>query len=341
MRKILTILTILLSLSLVGCSSNNTSTKAVEDGKIALVSKEYEKAKDLFKLAVSEDKKNTEAKSLLDLITNYMDLMAIIDNNEYDKADDIISKIEKNDKLDIIEDEFTATKNNILENKDKFNTYIKEVESIEKILSENKIDDAKSQATAKLEEVKGIKSLEDKLNAVITAVDEKIANAKADILNYYEGSHDIKYKNMEYFNGSEVEELNGKAVLNFVEDQQIGSPHKYIYRMEDGALFRVNQGNIYWVNNGYKEIYTINTPSQDTASNSNNIQSDYFTVDDAIKTASNEFEKDFPLEKDNYKAVSNGELYAGCYEVNFFDKGGRLLYATYAFDAKSGVAFRI
>ena len=256
MKKVLIILAILLSLSLVACSKDNTSTKAVEDGKIALVSKEYDKAKDLFKLAVSEDSKNTDAKSLLDLTNNYIDLLAIIENGEFDKADDLISKIEKNNKLDIIKDVFIETKNNIIENKAKYDKYIKEIESIEKLLSENKIDDAKSQATEKLEDVKGIKSLEDRLNTVIKKVDEIIANAKAKILKYYKGDYDIKYENMEYFtNNSEVKELKGKAILNFYEDQQLGSPHEYIYRIEDGEVFRLDQGEYYWVSNNNKVIY--------------------------------------------------------------------------------------
>lgn len=341
MRKTLIILTTLLSLFLVSCSTNSTSSKAVEEGKIALVSKEYDKAKDLFKLAINEDSKNTDASSLLDLTTNYIELLSIIDSSEFDKSNDLISKIESNDKLDIIKDSFNDTKNNLNSKKEIFDKYITEIESIETLLTENKIDDAKSQAIAKLEEVKEIKSLGDRLNSVITNADEIIATAKETILKYYNGEYDIKYRNMEFFDNSEVTELNGKAILNFIEDQDFGSPHEYIYRIEDGDVFRLNQGSIYWVNNGNQEIYTINPPVEISTSNSNDLPSDYFTVEDAIREASKKFEEDFPLEKDNYQAKSNGVLSAGCYEVEFFDKGGRLFFGAYAFDAKSGVAFRI
>ena len=255
MEKILMFLTTLLSLFIVGCSANSTSIKAVEEGKIALVSKEYDKAKDLFKLAVNEDSKNSEAESLLDLTINYIDLIAIIENNEFDKVDELISKIENNSELDIIKEQFSEIKNSIVDKKEKFSEYVKQVEAIESLLSENKIDDAKNQATAMLEEVKGIKTLEDRLNVIIITVDEKINNAKAEILKYYDGSYDISYRNMEFFNNNEVTELNGKAVLNFIEDQDLGSPREYIYRMEDGGVFRLNQGEYYWVSNNNKLIY--------------------------------------------------------------------------------------
>lgn len=255
MRKTLIILTTLLSLFLMSCSTNSTSAKAVEEGKIALVSKEYDKAKDLFTLAINESSKNTDAKSLLDLTTNYIELLSIIDSSEFDKAIDLILKIESNDKLDIIKDNFNEIKNSVIEKKEIFDKCIIEVESIETLLTENKIDDAKSQATAKLEEVKGIKSLEDRLNTVITNVDGIIANAKETILKYYDGSYGIEYENMEFFNNSKITELNGKAILNFIEAQDYGSPYEYIYRIEDNEVFRLDQGQYYWVSNSNKLIY--------------------------------------------------------------------------------------
>ena len=263
MKKVLIILTILLNLSFVACSKDNTSIKAVEDGKIALVSKEYDKAKDLFKLAVSEDSKNTDAKSLLDLTSNYIDLLAIIENGEFDKANDLISKIEKNNKLDIIKDVFIETKNNIIENKAKYDKYISEIESIEKLLSENKIDEAKSQATEKLKEVDGVKSLEDRLNAVITKVDEKIANAKAEILKYATDIKGIKYKSIITFDSNsgvfaEVKELKGKTMYHFYEDTDL-SPKEYVYDEDTKDVFMLEEGAVFWISNG--NIY-VNEPKE-------------------------------------------------------------------------------
>ena len=129
---------------------------------------------------------------------------------------------------------------------------------IENLLKDGKLDEAKASATTKLEEVKGIEILENKLNSVISSVDEKIANAKTEILKYYEGEYDIKYRNTEVFpKGSEVTELEGTTILNFIEDQQYGSPQEYMYRLKDGAIFQLNQGTYYWVNNNNKIIYQV------------------------------------------------------------------------------------
>ena len=272
MKKIIIALITLLSIFLVSCSINGTSKKAVEEGKIAIVSKEYEKAKDLFKLASDEDSKNTEAKSLLDLTNSYIGLLEIINTGEFDKADELISTIENNEKLDIIKDEFEKTKSNIIDNKEKIVSYTSKIEAIEKTLDEGNIDEAKSLAIAKLEEVKGIKLLEDRLSSIVEKIDEKIANAKSEIIKYYEGGYDIKYRNMEiYSNNSDIEELKGKAILNFIEDQQYGSPQEYMYRMEDGAIFRLDQGSYYWVNNGYKEIYGLKDKAQENLNEENGI----------------------------------------------------------------------
>lgn len=342
MKKTLITFTILLSVLLAGCGINSTSSKALEEGKISIVSKEYEKARDLFKLAVDEDSKNSEAKLLFDLLNDYIDLTELVNTGEFDKTDELVSRIEENEKMELIKDDFQKTKDSIAEGKENISKYSDEIAGIEGLLKNGKLDEAKTSATAKLEEVKGIKVLEDKLNSVISSVDEKIANAKAEILKYYKGEYDIKYKNMEIFsNDSAVTELKGKAILKFVEDQQYGSPQEYMYRIEDGAVFQLNQGSYYWVSNGNKEIYSPTVSNKQTVQQNQSTQSnDYVSKDEAIKIASKKFEEDFPAEVSNYKAVCNGNLSAGAYEVEMYDKGGRLFFATYVVDAKSGTAFR-
>jgi len=275
MKKTLIILTTLLSLFLVSCSSNNTSTKAVEEGKIALVSKEYDKAKDLFTLAVNENSKNTDAKSLLDLTTNYIDLLSVMDNAEFEKSNDLISKIESNDKLDIIKDSFNETKNNINSKKEIFDKYITEIESIEALLNENKIDDAKSQATAKLEEVKGFKVCEDRLNTVITTIDEKIAIAQTEILKYATDVEGIKYKSMMTFDinsgvFAEIEELKGKTMYHFKEQRDL-SPREYVYDENTKDVFLLTQGQVFWLSNG--NIH-LNAPKVETTTQQKLISSE-------------------------------------------------------------------
>lgn len=298
MRKTLIILTTLLSLFLVSCSTNSTSSKAVEEGKIALVSKEYDKAKDLFTLAINEDSKNTDASSLLDLTTNYIDLLSIIDSSEFDKANDLISKIESNDKLDIIKDSFNDTKNNLNSKKEIFDKYITEVESIETLFTENKIDDAKSQAIAKLEEVKGIKPLEDRLNTVITNVDEKIAIAQTEILKYATDVDGIEYKQMKTFDSNsgvfaEVAELKGKTMYHFYEQTDY-SPREYVYDENTNDVFLLQQGQVFWMNNGNIHL----NKEEEKASSINKI-----SREEAKKLVTNYLLSNYPEYKSNFDDI--------------------------------------
>ena len=159
MKKIVVLLVIVLSLSLVSCGVSGASKKAVEEGKIATVSKEYEKARDLFKLAVDEDDKNSEAKLLLDLLNDYIDLNELVEKGEFNKTDELILRIEANEEIELIKDNFQKIKDDITKNKENINKYSNEIMKIENLLKDGKLDEAKASATTKLEEVKGIEIL--------------------------------------------------------------------------------------------------------------------------------------------------------------------------------------
>lgn len=73
MKKVLIILAILLSLSLVACSNNDTSIKAVEDDKINLVSKEEENIDNNFHENVN--KYEFESTTIIDIITQNRDFL--------------------------------------------------------------------------------------------------------------------------------------------------------------------------------------------------------------------------------------------------------------------------
>lgn len=345
MRKVLIILACILSLFIVSCGMNGTSKKAIEEGKVAIVSKEYEKARDLFQLAVNEDDKNTEAKNLLDLSNNYIELLNMINNGEYENVDELIDRIEKNEQLDIISANYKETKKAILENKEIVIKFKNEILSIETLLNEGNIDEAKSLAITKLEEVKGYKILEDRVNLVISKVNEIIDKAKSEILKYHSGD-EVVYKGLQNssYNGYDViDSLKGKVFLYFVENQEFGSPREYMYDRDKGDIYSINQGRIFWVNNNNKIIYEVVEPSTSDINNTNingRIEEKYLTKEQAVEIASKKFEEDFPLEVSNYKAVCNGNLSAGVYEVKMFDNGGRLFFGVYAVDAKSGSCWR-
>jgi hypothetical protein len=267
MKKIMIVLTAITAVFLVACGTNGTSKKAVEEGKVEIVSKEYEKGRDLFKLAVDEDSRNLEAKSLLDLSNEYITLMSMINTGELDKSDELISKIEKNDKLSIIKDEFEKTKDIVTSNKEKILKNTNEIKDIENIFESGNIDKAKSLAMNKLVDVKEIKSLEDRLNSIIKKVDESISIAKSEILKYEKDVQDISYIGVKTFDESsgvfsDIKELKGKTMYHFdevIED----SPKEYVYDKNTKDVFMLTQGQVFWLSNG--NIHVNKTISEKTA----------------------------------------------------------------------------
>lgn len=242
---------------------------------------------------------------------------------------------EKNTQLDIIKDHFLETKNNILENKEKFNTYIKDVESIEQLLSENKIDDAKSQATTKLTEVTGLKSLEDRLYAVITTVDEKISTAQAEILKYATDLKKLDYAGMYTFDNdsgvfAEVKELQGKTMYRFEDNSEIYSNNEYVYDENTNDVFLLKEGQVFWMNNG-----NIHLNKEEVSTSTNKITKEeaeeraieyflsfnkYYTINDLIASSvydndKNEYIVAITQNSGNYKVVAEFRIDANTKEI--------------------------
>lgn len=134
MKKILIILSCLLSFMLVSCGDNGTSQKAIEDGKTALVNQEYQEAKEFFETALKEDRNNTTASDFLDLSCNYIKLLDIIKSEDFEDLDEVLSEIESNKELELIKEDYEIVKKNALKKK----------ESLEK---ENKKPSSKNEAT--------------------------------------------------------------------------------------------------------------------------------------------------------------------------------------------------
>ena len=121
---------------------------------------------------------NKEVRQLLELTRNYIKLLTLIDKGKFDSAEKIVNNMENNKSLDIIKDDFTNAKKIVVEYQQEHMDYIEEIEAIEKLLAENKIYEAKAKAMAKLEEIRGLKVSEKRLNAVIKKADEIITNAQ-------------------------------------------------------------------------------------------------------------------------------------------------------------------
>lgn len=151
MKKIGIILTlILLLISLVGCE-NSQSKKAIEQGKLEMANKEYDKALASFKIALDKESSNEEAKRLTTLIDNYKKANDEFEKGNIDDANKIMNQIDE----ETIED---SMKNDIDNLKAKINQHDKidkEIVHIKELIKEKKYDEAK----------KSIKEIDiDKLN---------------------------------------------------------------------------------------------------------------------------------------------------------------------------------
>lgn len=151
MKKIGIILTlILLVISLVGCE-NSQSKKAIEQGKLEMANKEYDKALASFKIALDKESSNEEAKRLTALIDNYKKANDEFEKGNINDANKIMNQINE----ETIED---SIKNDIDNLKAKINQHDKidkEIVHIKELIKEKKYDEAK----------KSIKEIDiDKLN---------------------------------------------------------------------------------------------------------------------------------------------------------------------------------
>lgn len=151
MKKIGIILTlILLVISLVGCE-NSQSKKAIEQGKLEMANKEYDKALASFKIALDKESSNEEAKRLTTLIDNYKKVSDEFEKGNINDANKIMNQIDE----ETIED---SIKNDIDNLKAKINQHDKidkEIVHIKELIKEKKYTEAK----------KSIKEIDiDKLN---------------------------------------------------------------------------------------------------------------------------------------------------------------------------------
>lgn len=246
---------------LVGCG-NSTTTKAIEDGKIAIASQEYEKAERLFKLACDEDNKNNEAKMLYELVENYLLLTLEIDNGNYIKSKEYLDIIEKNEKKDILEKELNLINERIV-NGQKYDSRIKEIRGK---LSSNLYEEAKELSEEVMEEVRGIIGIENIVYELLRESNEAIEKEEIDNTAKIDGfkskikeianlDNDIAYVGIKVF---EEEEDMPKDLINrttyIFKDTREMFHGVYFYDELTNDVFCANQGQVFWVNNGNRNL---------------------------------------------------------------------------------------
>lgn len=92
-NKLISIISILvLSMVLVGCG-NNLANKSIENAKLLIKNKNYDKAILALEIALDEEPENGEANKLYRILEKYMEANKLIKNNKFVEAEEIINKL--------------------------------------------------------------------------------------------------------------------------------------------------------------------------------------------------------------------------------------------------------
>lgn len=118
-----------LTLGLVGCG-NSIAKKSIEEAKLLIENKEYDKALLSLEVALDEDRDNEEAKNLYDIVNGYNKVKKVVEGNDVEEAKKFIDEIHS----DYVN---YAIKEDIDNLKSQIDTHIKEIEDISVILTES------------------------------------------------------------------------------------------------------------------------------------------------------------------------------------------------------------
>lgn len=143
MKKLLSIILTLLVFTAVGCG-NSMEKKAMDQAKLALANKEYDKASASFQLVLDENNKNDEARKIKEIIDTYLGAKKSLDINKFDDANTTIDKIAGEYSNYSIKDDVDSLKTDI-ENKISLRNKIKDdIAKVESLVNEKKYDEAKA-----------------------------------------------------------------------------------------------------------------------------------------------------------------------------------------------------
>lgn len=142
MKKIKTIIVVsLIAISMVGCG-NSTAKKAIEQGKLSMASKEYDKALASFQLATDEGSKDEEILKISEIIEKYSEANKIFKEGKTEEAKKIVDEINEEYKNYAIKDDIETLKKSI-EDKDKVAQEIKsKISILSNLVEEKKYDEA-------------------------------------------------------------------------------------------------------------------------------------------------------------------------------------------------------
>lgn len=178
-KRLISVLLIMqvLALVLIGCG-NGIVKKSIEQAKVSIESKDYDKALLSLEIALDEESDNEEAKKLYSIVDSYQKSKKSLEENNIDEAKKL---------LDEIDDEYVnyTIKGGVDSLKQQVEDKIKEIESINSSLTKllNLIDEKKYDEASTLFEEINKSSLNDeqknKLDELKARIDTEVAEIEA------------------------------------------------------------------------------------------------------------------------------------------------------------------
>lgn len=150
MNKITSLIVVaLISISLVGCG-NSLSNKAVEQGKLAMASHDYDKALSSFEIAINENTKDEEVKEMHDIIKEYKDAKKYIEREDIENTEKALNDVSDQYKKYAIKDDINELKI--------------ELENLKTSLAESESEEKEQKETEEVKEQKETKKPEESSN---------------------------------------------------------------------------------------------------------------------------------------------------------------------------------
>ncbi|ENB9403060.1 MULTISPECIES: hypothetical protein [Bacillus cereus group] len=126
---------------LAGCG-DKTANKAIEQGKLALANKEYDKALASFSLAL--DEKSDEAKVLHTQTKKWMDAMKAKDEQNWDEANKLFGEVvETKGGISSLKEDAKKMKGELKSNKETLDTYNNKLSQAQELINNKSLDEAK------------------------------------------------------------------------------------------------------------------------------------------------------------------------------------------------------
>lgn len=167
---------------LLAACGDKTAEKAIEQGKLALANKEYDKALASFSLAL--DEKSDEAKVLHTQTKKWMDAMKAKDEQKWDEANKFFGEVvETKGGISSLKEDAKKMKGELKSNKDTLDTYNNKLSQAQELINNKSLDEAKQLLSTVQQETATNEKLKDhnqKATQLMATVDMELTKIESE-----------------------------------------------------------------------------------------------------------------------------------------------------------------